>query len=233
MPRLAIDISNYTGEITLQQAADLRASGVERAIVQLVNPSILTHRQQIPTLLAAGIDVQGYVYVWFSADILFITERIFWACEELRRYAPSGTMIWLDCEQSDTDSPPFDYVHEPTSQKIRAAVNAVLDVDFVPGIYTGAWWWVPGTSDSHEWADVPLWDANYDLDPDIDSVDYGGWTVPHMTQWRGSTTWADVPMVNLDSFEAPAAGEAPPPPSPPDIDEAKRLLRAALEALGG
>ena len=199
MAMLAIDCSNYSGEITVEQARALYASGVRRAIVQIVNPDILTHRQQIPVLLACGVEVEVYVYVWFSSGEQFVRDRVAWACREAAAF-PLISRVWLDCEQSDADDPPFAYLTEPTTQIIAAAVETVEVRGFSAGIYTARWWWVPGTSDSHAFAHLPLWNANYDGDPDLDPAGYGGWNVPAMEQYQGSTTLAGVPMVDLNAY---------------------------------
>ena len=200
MTTLVIDCSNYSGEISAEQAKGLYAAGVREAVVQIVNEHVLTHRQQIPVLQAAGIEVSGYVYVWFSAGPEWAADRVRWAATELARYtAPNQTMLWLDCEQSDHDDPPFDYIHQLTSPTIRGCIQAVEEYGFRPGIYTAAWWWFPGTSNSTEFSDLPLWNANYDLDPDIDPVDYGGWAVPKMEQYQPNTSLAGVPMIDLNS----------------------------------
>ncbi len=199
MLRLCIDVSNYSGPISIEQATALYALGVRKAIVQFVNPSILVHRQQIPNLKAAGISVEGYSYCWFSAGPSFIDARTQWACTEAQSFGV--THMWIDCEQSMGDNPPFDHVHQPVSPSIRAAVDRVKAMGLTAGIYTAAWWWIPGASNSQEWKDLPLWNANYDLDPDLDVVNYGGWTVPRMEQYQGDTTLAGVPYIDLNSFE--------------------------------
>jgi hypothetical protein len=230
---LAIDCSNYSGAISIQQAHNLYSDGVRKAIVQVVNPSVLTHRQQIPNLLAAKIEVEAYVYVWFSAGEAFCYNRAVWACNELVQYA-EVRKVWLDCEQSDHDTPPFDYVHAAVSPSIRQSVQAVRDRVFVPGIYTAAWWWIPGASNSQEWKDLDLWDANYDLDPDLDPVDYGGWTVPRMTQYQANTTLAGVPMLDLNAYVGTVE---PAPPAVPvaeinaKLTDARQLIMDAYTLL--
>lgn len=235
---LAIDCSNYSGELSAQQASDLYAAGVRKAIVQMVNERVLTHRQQIPVLLAAGIEVEGYVYVWFGTEpgsAEWAAQRVGWACDELAKFPGATRRMWLDCEQSDHDTPPFDYVHAPTSPTIRACVAAVRDRGFDPGIYTAAWWWIPGVSNSTEFCDLPLWNANYDLDPDLDEVNFGGWTVPRMEQFKGSTSLARVPMVDLNSFAAAAAAPPAAVLSAADrvIDEIHEMTSVAIAARKG
>lgn len=225
MTELAIDLSNYTGEVTVQEARDLYAAGVRRAIVQIVHDRafvtlgdgsrVLSHQQQIPALLAAGIEVECYVYVWFSAGEVWAADRVGWALGEASKFIGSRgfrNLMWLDCEQSDHDDPPFDYVHAPVSPTIRACVARVKGAGFQPGIYTAAWWWIPGASNSREWSDLPLWDAHYDLDPDLDPVDYGGWTVPRYSQYQGNAAIGSVGSIDLNSYEAAAAVPAPEPP---------------------
>lgn len=223
---LAIDLSNYTGAITSAKAVELYNAGVRRAIVQVVNPTVLVHRQQIPNLVAAGIEVQAYVYVWFSAGEEFCRARAQWACTELDTY-PAVRKVWLDCEQSGSDTPSFDYVHRPVTPQIRASVGAVQASGRDAGIYTAAWWWIPGASNSQEWAALDLWDANYDLDPDIDPVNYGGWVVPRMTQYQGDTSLVGVPAIDLDAYEAPVV----PPPPPLPIEQVNALLSSARETI--
>lgn len=232
----ALDISNFTEEVTPAEAASLKAAGFDRVIVQVVNERTLTHRQQIPVLLAAGLEVECYVYVWFSAGEAFVRDRVRWACLEAKAAGASDVM-WLDCEQSDGDTPGFDYVHQPVSPIIRAAVTAVQEQGMQPGIYTAAWWWIPGASNSTEFNYLPLWDAYYDLDPDIDPVDYGGWQAPRMSQYEGSTAFGTVGSVDLNAYEphTPASAPPPTPVSLPGltwqarVQEAQRQLAAALE----
>lgn len=223
MTTLAIDCSNYSGEITPAQATELYSLGVRKAIVQLVNPDIMTHTQQIPVLQNAGINVEGYVYIWFSAGETWAADRVTWAGRELARYVgPPVTTLWLDCEQSDHDTPPFDYVHAPTSPTIRACVQAAKDLGFNPGIYTAAWWWIPGVSNSSEFSTLPLWVANYDLDPDLDPVDFGGWTVPRMEQYQANVVLAGVPMLDLNSYIAETK---------PKSEQIRELLEKAIALL--
>lgn len=201
---IAVDVSNYSGELSASQCQSLKANGVNKVIVQLVNPNILTHRQQIPALLAAGIEVEGYVYVWFDANDRnggFATGRTQWACDEFRALTV-GKMMWLDCEQSMHDTPPFDYIHASTSPTIANCVSAVEQAGLNPGIYTAGWWWGPGVSNSAMWKDLPLWDANYDGVQALTPVNYGGWVKPTMKQYQGTTTFAGVPMVDLNWYES-------------------------------
>ena len=218
----AIDVSNYSGEISPEQARALYVVGIRRVIVQAVNERVLTHRQQIPVLLTAGFEVEGYVYVWFSADTQFVANRVEWACREFDDFPGVTKRMWLDCEQTALDTPPFDHVNEPVSMHIRTAVDVTTAMGYAPGIYTAEWWWRPGASNSTEWAHLPLWNAEYDGDPETLAVNYGGWTKATMKQYAGTSTVASVPMVDLDAY----------PELLPNVAAAKMALKEALRLLG-
>lgn len=197
---LAVDLSNYTngdGTLTAEQAQALVSAGVRRAVVQLVSPNIIAHRQQIPVLLAAGIDVQAYVYVWFSEGEQFVRDRVAWACSELSGY-PQVTQVWLDCEQTDQDSPPFDYKNAPTTDIIKAAVDTVEVRGYKAGIYSAKWWWGAGTTDSTAFSHLPLWDALYDGQQTLGAPGYGGWATQTMKQYAGTSTLAGVSGIDLN-----------------------------------
>jgi hypothetical protein len=215
MPELAIDMSNYTTAFSEDTARAMYADGVRRAIVQFVNPYRSEYEQQIPALQAAGIEVEGYVFLWFSASEENLVERVRWACEESKRFGIKR--MWLDCEETLENGYGFDHLTMPVSPKIRAAVEQVKrsygdwvrmlenGVPMMPkvGIYTAQWWWVPGASNSDEWSrqGIPLWDAHYDLDPDIDDANYGGWVRPEMSQYQGWGEIAGVGGIDLNSYE--------------------------------
>ena len=208
---ISVDLSNYSGEIGAQQARDLWAAGVRKVIVQIVNERILTHRQQLPVLIAQGFEMEAYVYVWFSGGEQFVRDRDAWACRELAAF-PTVSMLWLDCEQSPEDDPPFDHVNEPTTDIIRAAVDVVTRAGYRTGIYTARWWWEPGTDNSTAFSHLPLWSANYDLDPDRDPANYGGWGVPDMEQYQHDVTLAGVPNIGLNVYEPDVSPVTPTPP---------------------
>lgn len=188
---LAVDISNYSGTINAAQVAMLKRIGVGKVIVQLVNPGELSHRQQIPVLLAAGMAVEAYVYVWMS-DLAFITERIRWANAELWQF-PAVKFLWLDCE---------DVSDGLTPKETRDAIQRARTEALLPcGIYTAGWWWQAHTEDWTGCRDLPLWDADYDGRLALDPVAYGGWTLPVMKQYQGDATIAGIPNVDLNWYE--------------------------------
>lgn len=200
---LAVDLSNFTDPLDADTVQDLVGAGVRRCIVQAVAPGYTSHQQQVPVLRAAGIEVEGYVFIWFTDGIPAVDARVEWACNE---FANLGIkMVWLDCEQAEAVAGRrrFDYVNEMTSPTIRAAVSVTYRfTDMKCGIYTAGWWWIPGTTNSTEFSrmGLPLWDAFYDGDPDIDLANYGGWTVPRMSQFMGSAKIGRVGGIDLNSY---------------------------------
>ena len=70
--------------------------------------------------------------------------------------------------------------------------EAIMDtLDLLPDkkicIYTAKWAWTSHMNDTHIFKSYPLWDAAYDSNPDIDPVNYGGWTEAIGTQYQGTT----------------------------------------------
>ena len=189
---LAIDCSNYTGELSAQQVNDLYAAGVRRAIVQTVNPSLLTHRQQIPVLKSAGMEVEGYVYLWFHMDI---AERVRWACDELRRLGIGH--LWLDCEDNDFQNGE-DVIR--VLRGIREAIEVAHASGLTVGIYTAAWWWQYAAGNSEEFAHLPLWVAYYDGAADGMFRAFGGWETCELKQYEGDTSLAGVSGIDLNWY---------------------------------
>lgn len=203
---LAIDLSNYTTPFDADGAKQMYDAGVRRAIVQFVAPGFEEYKTQIPALQAAGIEVEGYVFIWFTDGIAAVIQRVRWACEQAKIYRLAR--MWLDCEQSDAAAgrPAFDYTNAPVSPTIRAAIAEVVAHAMATGLYTAKWWWVPGASNSDEFSKqgIPLWDAHYDEDPDIDDANYGGWITPAVTQFKGwSASVAGIYGIDLDAYVAP------------------------------
>lgn len=203
---LAIDCSNYTGEITARQIEALYSEKVELIIVGLQYPSdprypVGVAHQQIEAILNAGhrIEIECYAESQNIQDT--------WA--NVSMYQPYIKRIWQAAEETHV-TPAFlddafvfiDGLHLP-----RRA-----------GIYTGAWFWRTypfyGTD---RFKDRPLWNADYDGIADLDigfSPPYGGWARPTIKQFRDSTdefvpglqridvNWYEYPNDSVD-VEAP------------------------------
>lgn len=193
---LAIDVSNYS---TRFNASALAQAGVKRAVVQIVNERVTTHRQQIPALLAAGIEVEAYVYQWFSGGESFIRQRMNWALDELAFY-PDVRRVWLDCEQGEDDDPPYGgglY----TRDMIRLAVSLAGERGYEVGIYSAKWWMDRFLHEVTEFAHLPLWVAQYDGRQDTAFVPFGGWERCEMKQYAGIGEIAGVGGIDVNWYE--------------------------------
>lgn len=175
-----VDASNYTGPLTDGQCQELKAAGVVGVIIQAItgldNNSYT--RQQLAACVRNGLLIAGYV---FPGDL--VTKLAMFNGYVLRS-------LWLDIEL-------------PIS---IGAVDSVLmqcDAYFggLTGIYTGKWffdqmWW----STLNLWSTRPLWDSNYDGDGNLltDFRPYGGWTIPTIKQYAGTSSIGNVHQIDLD-----------------------------------
>jgi GH25 family lysozyme M1 (1,4-beta-N-acetylmuramidase) len=211
--QLAVDVSNYTGPITPEQARCLRGHGVAHLVAGTQVPALT--RVQVGAALAAGMTADAYVYLYWRDGVLAQVERALAAVAGL----PVGR-LWLDCEDDAAGLAP--------AQVEALIASAIEAAGATPcGIYTGRWWWTPATGDSHRFSALPLWHAEYTGSPDVwpnfDSFrPYGGWRRPAMWQFQGTTSLCGL-GVDLDLVEAvPAEGESAPAPEAVEL----ALLRA-------
>lgn len=176
---LAIDCSNYTGELTSDQVAALYSKRVELIIVGLQYPSSFYYpagvaHQQIEAILNAGhhMDIECYAE----------SQRIQDTWPGVSMFKPYIKRVWQAAEELHV-TPPF-----------LDDAFAFIDGLHLPrraGVYTGSWFWnaYPFYGQAL-YNDRPLWNADYDGIPDLDvgfSPAYGGWARPLIKQFRGST----------------------------------------------
>ncbi|MBZ0117683.1 MAG: hypothetical protein K8H88_11845, partial [Sandaracinaceae bacterium] len=118
--------------------------------------------------------------------------------------------MWLDVE------------HDPAGRgvaqledQIQLAVEACGT--FSCGIYTANWWWQPAMRGSEAFADLPLWYAHYDHDPDVGTWPaqrFGGWAEPWGKQFEGDIRVCGID-VDLNTIRvSTTASIAHPPPQP-------------------
>jgi GH25 family lysozyme M1 (1,4-beta-N-acetylmuramidase) len=198
--RLAVDVSNYSGPISPEQARCLRQAGVEHLIAGTQVASIC--RQQLEAALEAGLTIDAYVYLHWRRDVV--------AEVQSARGTLAGLQVgrlWLDCEDDPAGL---------SAAEVVGRVGAALEAcgPAACGIYTGRWWWLPGTGNSTEFAGLPLWHAEYTFSPearpDFDAFQsYGGWTRPSMWQFQGTTQVCglSVDLDLLDIARPPAAAD--------------------------
>jgi hypothetical protein len=127
-----------------------------------------------------GCTVGGYVWLYAGidgakqvADALATAQR---AGIELGERNP----LWLDCELYEADG------SSPGLNVISQAVKACQDQGVAVGIYTGKYWWRDQTGDSHAFAALPLWQANYDGNAILEAPGFGGWQSQAGHQWTST-----------------------------------------------
>ena len=192
---MAIDISHWTGEVTTQQMQCLARRGVRRVSVGAQRRAVA--RQQLATAVAAGLEVEAYVYLYLRSDV---AQRVRAALETVDGFRVRR--LWLDAEDTTSGLSAAEVV-----ERLQRARNACGD--FPAGIYTGAWWWRPRTGDSSAFSDPPLWVAQYDGRRSLDGVPgFGGWRRPRMKQYAANAQLCGVHLdLNWYADATPRAGD--------------------------
>jgi GH25 family lysozyme M1 (1,4-beta-N-acetylmuramidase) len=185
----AVDVSNYTGPLNADQVAALRAEGIGHVVVRLSLETPYKREiavQQLRGCVAGGLTVSGYLWVYGNTTPADVGAAVAIATEADARLC----MLWLDLEEDG-----------PTVEQIRGLAHAAIVAGVRPGIYTGRWWWWGHFGNPADFADIPLWDANYGLGPRLDATPgYGGWTSRAGHQYAGTSTVGGVGNVDLDVF---------------------------------
>lgn len=186
--KIAIDISQYSGEVTAQEFLQARAEGCSRVIVALNNLPLA--QRQIDNALQAGLEVQAYIYYYFGQDVIARTK----ACLPYLQ-GRNVNQVWIDCEDEK-----HTLAGKYLAGRIRVVRDYLRESGYTPGIYTARWWWQKYMGSINEFSDLPLWDATWDKDSDIDLVSYGGWSTPAMSQHTNDTTFAGI-WCDINSYE--------------------------------
>jgi hypothetical protein len=195
--RHAVDVSHWSG--SGWSAECFVENGVTHLIAGTQNPTIT--RAQLDAAVAAGMTVDAYVYLYWGSSI---TAQVQDALSTIQGYPI--IRLWLDAENSASG-----YSSSQILQKIQEGLDACGSTPC--GIYTAKWWWDPSTTYATAFADVPLWYARYDLNPDFNDwysgvSAFGGWSDPTGKQYRGSHYFCGV---NVDR-NIMAVGPAPTAP---------------------
>lgn len=197
-----IDLSNYSGAVSAEQAQALKDVGIVLAIVQAVSPPpgypTGVTRQQVQACTAAGIVVDAYIWLWFDLNAADIQAKL-----ALLDGLPVRR-LWLDVEDQAAEK----YDQATTEAKVRGALGLCDDwlgtaaADWSTGIYTGGWFWRDPRymANTTTFKDRDLWDSNYDgvADATVGFAFYGGWGYVAIKQFHGTTTLAGVPNVDLN-----------------------------------
>lgn len=194
-------------------ASCIRNEGYSLGIIGTQNAGI--SRAQMGACVEAEIHLQAYLYLYFNGDPVAQVDAALRACEGF-----PVERLWLDCEDSAASA----LTEAQTLDFIQRAADTCIDRMW-SGIYTAGWWWRGQTGNSDRFRAYPLWNASADGVGDLTPVNYGGWSIPYMEQYRfdapicGVNT--DLNVYQLAVPEPPQPGPEPPPPKP---EQGLRLL---------
>lgn len=204
--------------------AELRDLGVKKIIVQVVDPSPPyppgVWKQQMAAALAAGFKVGYYIYLWngtsFHDQFRIAADKV-----SLAGLAHSMCEAWADIEATDFEG--WD------KARIGQEITTLLREQPGIGVYTGKWWADVYTTTNYLLpVGTPLWVAEYDHKPNLDSFSpFWGINRPTMKQYEGDRVLASaartVPntgfsyggQIDLNVYEEP-------PPKVPVLTEGQR-----------
>ncbi len=115
-----------------------------------------------------------------------------------------------------------------TVDRVRRFVEAVRAEGQRPWIYTGRWFWEPAMGNTSAFADLPLWDAAYGVEPSLEPTElYGGWVRRAGHQFSGTTNLAGL-AVDVNVFDGALLEAEMQIP-----DEVRKELRVQLDAAWG
>ena len=178
----AVDFSSYTRIPNAADIANLKGLNVQRAIIG-TRGNRRNFIAQAAACLAGGLEVQAYIYVYWNEPAVVQTMNAL----ALIRQVPQITMVWVDVEADERN----EVINNP-----RDLIDTMLATlhPYQTGIYTSISMWGDIMQDSHAYAHLPLWDANYGSENAAFHA-YGGWLQRAMHQYAGSV---DVGGLNVD-----------------------------------
>jgi hypothetical protein len=195
----AVDISNYTSELTPDAVAAWAAQDVGLVIVQAIDPPhgypAGRTRQQLSVLNDGHMPADAYVYLWFDASVDHV-QRALTLLDDL-----AIGRIWLDVE----DVAAAGYDQATTESRVKAALDVCdeyANVRNLPraGIYTGHWFWADPRymGNTARFSDRLLWDSQYDGVADVAANFrmYGGWSGRAIKQHIGTSALCGVSGVD-------------------------------------
>lgn len=179
----AADLSKAsTGrELTVQECTDLKASGIELLIVDLFDGAEQNSYANATLINAnlAGLHTAGYTALTPSQSGSYAVSMAL--ATLIPSVADLLTFLSIDVELDGL-----------TTDQINGALIETVGRKHRPCIYTAYWYWTSRLGNPNFYRAVPLWNAVYDNDPDVDfsKLPYGGWTEDKLVgeQYQGTTT---------------------------------------------
>lgn len=202
MIRYGLDVSNYTGIPSHESLMYLRQRGYDWAIVG-TQIDQFGNNYTIPQTQALGA---AFMHVLGTYELMYFDG---YDNGRFAHAASFGLPVWVDCEES---------VNGLSSTQVVQAIQAIVNQlgGMCAGIYTRGSWWIPNTGNSHVFAYLPLWNADYRAFTFDDWNPYGGWHRPVLWQYANHT----LNEVNADSNAwefTPVTGPLTPGLPDPDV----------------
>lgn len=175
VPKLAVDMSNHGGELTLIEANCLKRSRVETAIIG-IGPGVYGafSAEQIETARQGKVEVEAYTFLEFGQT----PEQ--WVDAAIESVGPNIKTVkrwWLDCE--DTRAQYFPPELSTRIAYIQRAFDRFMEHGIFAHMCTGRWFWKGYMGNVTVFAEQGrlLFNmSDYDNNPDINDADYGGWS---------------------------------------------------------
>jgi hypothetical protein len=198
----AVDMSKWGGELTIAEAKEMIAAGIDTIIVGTGNPVFggagQWSRQQLSTWKqAGGKRSEVYIYLYMAGDPVAQVKNGLSTCSgfDIKRW-------WLDAE--DTESPELNagqrtrFLNDCIAALIGHHPSHNYPSKLKYGIYTGQWWWKPQMNNSSAFKHLDLWDSWYPTGSSASNPiyqpwagrEYGGWEQPAIYQFTNTTTLA-------------------------------------------
>lgn len=184
---LAVDMSKWGGPLTSEEADCLKERGWTRVVVGISELTVA--RQQLLMARSRGLNTQGYAYLYWDSPTYYVERAITYAGDMF-------DFLWIDVEQNAGGRS-----YQQIIDSIKAAV-AVCEARGMPcGIYTSRSKWHELTGNTQAFRHLPLWNAYYDGDQDVDfgRAPYGGWAAPAMEQY-GNTQYVCGQSVDVNFY---------------------------------
>jgi GH25 family lysozyme M1 (1,4-beta-N-acetylmuramidase) len=187
---IAVDISNYGGELNVRTVTDWRDAGIRKVIVG-VHDVALAHRQ-MDAVTRGGLKLEAYSQMYFRANSIALRDNYLRAIEGM-----PVERTWLAFE--DKNAPKDQDSVIPWIRGCLAVFERYPPPEGI-GIYTAPWWWGPWTGDTGLFNHYPLWVAQYDNEANLSFTPFGGWTTCVMKQYTNTIGLLGY-SVDMDYYE--------------------------------
>lgn len=221
---LGVDVSIYTGEVTLSTWQQMKQTGWEFAIVGAWhgrNQNTYA-QQQLRGARQANMMVAAYLLLNFDN----VDQSGYWQVEQALA-AIGDQKSYLFFMAIDVELPEGWAITVNVNQRIQQAIDRVTQAGLRPIIYTSRGEWQTLTADTTAFVSLPLWDAQWDTTADLNAnwIPYGGWVTRVGKQYSGNATLFGKNL-DLNVFEATVFAA----PTSPETDQVPTSVSGLAES---